>query len=50
MSNIFQNGFDNCLTMRLSNSDYWDLFLCYDCKDAPSPFPPQLQLLEHPPT
>jgi len=37
MSNIFQNGFDNCLTMRLSNSDYWDLFLCYDCKDAPDP-------------
>ena len=19
--------------MRLSNSDYWDLFLCYDCTD-----------------
>ena len=37
MSNIYQHGFDNCLTMRLSNSDYWDLFLCYDCKDAPDP-------------
>jgi hypothetical protein len=23
--------------MRLSNSDYWDLFLCYDCEDAPNP-------------
>jgi len=37
MSNIYQHGFDNCLTMRLSNSEYWDLFLCYDCKDAPNP-------------
>jgi hypothetical protein len=23
--------------MRLSNSEYWDLFLCYDCQDAPNP-------------
>ena len=37
MSNIYQHGFDNCLTMRLSNSEYWDLFLCYDCQDAPNP-------------
>jgi hypothetical protein len=37
MSNIYQHGFDNCLTIRLSNSDYWDLFLCYDCQDAPNP-------------
>lgn len=21
------------MKMRLSNSDYWDLFLCYDCTD-----------------
>lgn len=33
MSNIYQHNFDNCLKMRLSNSDYWDLFLCYDCTD-----------------
>ena len=33
MSNIYQNNFDNCMKMRLSNSDYWDLFLCYDCTD-----------------
>ena len=32
MSNINQNNFDNCLRMRLSNSDYWDLFLCNDCR------------------
>ena len=31
MSNIYQHNFDNCMKMRLSNSDYWDLFLCYDC-------------------
>jgi len=34
MSNIYQHNFDNCMKMRLSNSDYWDLFLCYDCKDG----------------
>jgi len=33
MSNIYQHNFDNCMKMRLSNSDYWDLFLCYDCTD-----------------
>jgi hypothetical protein len=22
------------MKMRLSNSDYWDLFLCYDCTDS----------------
>ena len=33
MSNIYQNNFNNCMKMRLSNSDYWDLFLCYDCND-----------------
>jgi len=33
MSNIYQHNFDNCMKMRLSNSDYWDLFLCYDCRD-----------------
>jgi len=33
MSNIYQHNFNNCLNMRLSNSDYWDLFLCYDCTD-----------------
>ena len=32
MSNINQNNFNNCLRMRLSNSDYWDLFLCNDCR------------------
>jgi hypothetical protein len=32
MSNINQNNFDNCLKMRLSNSDYWDLFICNDCR------------------
>ena len=37
MSNIYQHNFDNCMKMRLSNSDYWDLFLCYDCEDAPNP-------------
>ena len=31
MSNINQNNFNNCLRMRLSNSDYWDLFICNDC-------------------
>ena len=25
------------MKMRLSNSEYWDLFLCYDCQDAPNP-------------
>ena len=34
MSNIYQHNFDNCMKMRLSNSDYWDLFLCYDCTDS----------------
>jgi len=34
MSNIYQHNFDNCMKMKLSNSDYWDLFLCYDCKDG----------------
>jgi hypothetical protein len=33
MSNIYQHNFDNCFKLRLSNSDYWDLFLCYDCAD-----------------
>ena len=33
MSNINQHNFNNCLNMKLSNSDYWDLFLCYDCTD-----------------
>ena len=33
MSNIYQHNFNNCLNLRLSNSDYWDLFLCYDCTD-----------------
>ena len=33
MSNIYQHNFDNCFKMRLSNSDYWDLFLCYDCNN-----------------
>tara|TARA_R110000803_G_scaffold47634_1_gene99260 strand:+ start:270 stop:1904 length:1635 start_codon:yes stop_codon:yes gene_type:complete len=33
MSNIYQHNFDNCYKIRLSNSDYWDLFLCYDCTD-----------------
>jgi len=37
MSNIYQHNFDNCMKMRLSNSEYWDLFLCYDCQDAPNP-------------
>jgi len=32
MSNINQNNFNNCFRMRLSNSDYWDLFLCNDCR------------------
>ena len=32
MSNINQNNFDNCFRMRLSNSDYWDLFICNDCR------------------
>jgi len=31
MSNINQNNFNNCLNLRLSNSDYWDLFICNDC-------------------
>ena len=31
MSNINQNNFNNCFNLRLSNSDYWDLFLCTDC-------------------
>ena len=31
MSNINQNNFNNCSRMRLSNSDYWDLFICNDC-------------------
>ena len=31
MSNINQNNFNNCFKMRLSNSDYWDLFICNDC-------------------
>jgi len=31
MSNINQNRFDNCFKLRLSNSDYWDIFLCNDC-------------------
>jgi len=34
MSNINQNNFDNCFKMRLSNSDYWDLFICNDCGDG----------------
>ena len=33
MSNIYQHNFDNCFKMKLSNSDYWDLFLCYDCNN-----------------
>lgn len=33
MSNIYQHNFNNCLNLKLSNSDYWDLFLCYDCTD-----------------
>lgn len=37
MSNIYQHGFDNCLKLRLSNSEYWDIFLCNDCQDAPNP-------------
>ena len=31
MSNINQNNFNNCMNLRLSNSDYWDLFICNDC-------------------
>ncbi len=31
MSNINQNNFNNCFNLRLSNSDYWDLFICNDC-------------------
>ena len=34
MSNINQNNFKNCFHMRLSNSDYWDLFICNDCDDG----------------
>ena len=34
MSNINQNNFNNCFKMRLSNSDYWDLFICNDCGDG----------------
>jgi hypothetical protein len=29
MSNIFQHNFNNC-DLRLSNSDYWDIFISYD--------------------
>ena len=36
MSNIYQHKIDNCFNLRLSNSDYWDLFLCNDCQDAPN--------------
>ena len=39
MSNIYQHNFNNCLDLRLSNSDYWDLFLCYDCQDGVNPNP-----------
>ena len=31
MSNINQNNFNNCMNLQLSNSDYWDLFICNDC-------------------
>ena len=31
MSNINQNTFNKCMNLRLSNSDYWDLFICNDC-------------------
>tara|TARA_R110002126_G_scaffold116875_2_gene256495 strand:- start:136 stop:1650 length:1515 start_codon:yes stop_codon:yes gene_type:complete len=33
MSNIFQHNFNNC-KIRLSNSDYWDHFISYDCKGS----------------
>lgn len=39
MSNIYQHNFNNCFDLRLSNSDYWDLFLCYDCQDPIDPNP-----------
>lgn len=31
MSNINQNNFNNCMNLQLSNSGYWDLFICNDC-------------------
>jgi hypothetical protein len=33
MSNIYQHNFHNC-KLRLSNSDYWDHFISYDCKGS----------------
>jgi hypothetical protein len=33
MSNIYQHNFHNC-KIRLSNSDYWDHFISYDCKGS----------------
>jgi hypothetical protein len=33
MSNIYQHNFHNC-RLRLSNSDYWDHFISYDCKGS----------------
>ncbi len=33
MSNIYQHNFNNC-KLRLSNSDYWDHFISYDCKGS----------------
>jgi hypothetical protein len=33
MSNIYQHNFNNC-KLRLSNSDYWDHFITYDCEGS----------------
>ena len=33
MSNIYQHNFNNC-KLRLSNSDYWDHFISYDCEGS----------------
>ena len=38
MSNINQNNFNNCMNLQLSNSDYWDLFICNDCGHPKKPF------------